>query len=254
VYFERPSGRHRLGSEEWDTAAGDLLLIAPGEIHGWDTRTANRPPAVWIVRFAANALAPSRPEAVSVFHLARDPLLFPFLRASQGVSGRHWVPREERAAWGARLRALQEELSASRPGHQEASRAYLTLLLVAAARLAPTDRHPGRDQPLLARVFAVIEARYRTPISLADVARAVGRSPGYLTRQVRRLTGRTVLEWITERRMAEVRRLLLETDLAVERIAEQISYTDPTYLIRRFRRLHGTTPAAWRRARRGGVG
>ena len=35
-------------------------------------------------------------------------------------------------------------------------------------------------------------------------------SPGHLTTVVRRKTGRTVLEWIAERRMAEARRLLVE--------------------------------------------
>jgi AraC-like DNA-binding protein len=64
------------------------------------------------------------------------------------------------------------------------------------------------DEPLLAQVFGFIEERYRDRISLSDAARAVGLTPGHLTTVVRRKTGRTVGEWIAERRMAEARRLL----------------------------------------------
>jgi len=253
VYFAQPGGRHRLGAEAWNTAAGDLLLIAPGEIHGWDAQAGARPPEVWVVQFTVNALTPARREGASGFHLVRDPLLFPFVRASGGGSGRLRVREEDRPRWSEGLHMLWEELQVERPGHREAARAHLTLLLVEAARLAAAAGHAStRDRPLLAQVFDVIEARYHTPISLADVAAAVGRSPGYLTRQVRQMTGRTVLAWITERRMAEARRALLETDLPVERIATRVSYADPTYLIRQFRRLHGVTPAAWRRAHHSG--
>jgi AraC family transcriptional activator of pobA len=62
-----------------------------------------------------------------------------------------------------------------------------------------------KDEPLLAEVFGFIEARYQERISLRDVASAVTLSSAYLTTSVRRKTGRTVQEWITERRMAHGR-------------------------------------------------
>jgi AraC-like DNA-binding protein len=57
-------------------------------------------------------------------------------------------------------------------------------------------------------------------------------------------TGRTILEWISERRMAQARRLLVETDLAAEEIGHRVGYRDPGYFARSFRRSHGTTPDA----------
>ena len=50
--------------------------------------------------------------------------------------------------------------------------------------------------------------------------------------------------------MAEARRLLLHSDLAVEAIAERIGYADSTHFVRMFRREHRHTPAAWRAAHR----
>jgi len=87
-------------------------------------------------------------------------------------------------------------------------------------------------------------------ISLKDVARAVSLSPGHLTTVLRRKTGRTVQEWIAERRMVEARRLLVETDLSVEEVGRRVGYGDAGYFVRSFRRAHGATPLGWRRAGR----
>ena len=133
-------------------------------------------------------------------------------------------------------------------GYADAARAHLTLLLVHLGRLhwdAPAERG---IEPLLAAVFDVIEARSHEPISLRDVADAVGLTTGHLTTVVGRRTGRTVQQWITERRMREARRLLADTDLAVGEIAHRVGYREAGYFVRRFRAAHGVPPAAWRRA------
>jgi transcriptional regulator GlxA family with amidase domain len=178
------------------------------------------------------------------------PLLFPFVGGSAGGAQHLKVPVEERPAWSARIASLELELVGRRDGYREAALAQLTLLLVEVSRLATDIVGDLRlnDEPLLAEVFAVIEQRYHEPISLKDVARTVGLTPGHLTTAVRRKTARTVGEWITERRMAEARRLLVQTDLAVNEVGRRTGYVDPAYFVRSFRRVHNTTPLRWRRA------
>jgi AraC-like DNA-binding protein len=123
-------------------------------------------------------------------------------------------------------------------------------LLVQVSRLAADVVGDLRmnEEPLLAEVFAVIERRYPEPLSLRDVARAVNLSPGHLATTVRRRTGRTVLEWITERRMVQARRLLVGTARPVGEIAREVGYPDAGYFTRLFTRTHGTTPTRWRTA------
>jgi AraC-like DNA-binding protein len=147
---------------------------------------------------------------------------------------------------------LAEEVTVPRLGHREAVRAYLTVLLVDVARLAQDavgHLHAWND-PVLQQVFAFIEEHYREPISLRDVAAAVHLSPGHVTTVTGRRTGRTVGDWITERRMAEARRLLAETDDSAEVIASRVGYKEPAYFNRRFRAAHGLAPGGWRRANR----
>jgi AraC family transcriptional regulator, transcriptional activator of pobA len=162
------------------------------------------------------------------------------------------VPVTQRSSWSERFCALNLELRRKQDGYREAVLAHLKLLLVDVGRLASDVVGDLRlkDEPLLAEVFGFIEKSYSEPISLEDVAKAVSLSPGYLTTVVRRKTGRTVLEWIVERRMAEARRLLVQTDLAVEEVSRRVGYGDTGYFVRSFRRIHSVTPLGWRRAGR----
>lgn len=104
--------------------------------------------------------------------------------------------------------------------------------------------------PLLSQIFEFIETNYHQSISLCDVATAIGYSPAYLTNLVRRHTGQPVNHWIIERRMAEARALLIETNQSVHEIAETVGYQNEGHFFRQFRQHHKTTPQVWRKAQR----
>jgi AraC family transcriptional regulator, transcriptional activator of pobA len=144
--------------------------------------------------------------------------------------------------------SIETELAGRQEGYRQAALAQLTLLLIDIARLAGDVvgdlRRSG--EPLLAEVFTVIEGRLTEPLSLRDVAHELGMTPGHLTTVVRRRTGRTVQEWIIERRMAEARSLLSDTELTVSEIAGRVGMSDPGYFSRLFRRTHGASPRQWR--------
>lgn len=248
VYFQTASGLLRTGRQAWPIEAGDLFVIAPGDvmgrIHATDVVSANG----WGVFFTADALGPDVPGA----HLAwrTHPLLFPFVRGGAIGALRLRVPEPDRPEWVARIRALHNELAQRRDGYREASLAHLVLLLVGVSRLAVDvvgDLRENRE-PLLAEVFEVIERRYPQPLSLRDVAAAVNISPGHLTSTVRRQTGRTVQQWITERRMVQARRLLVATELPIGEVGRRVGFPDAGYFARTFGKMHGISPVRWRRA------
>jgi len=251
AYFERGGGSVRLGEREWLVEAGGAYVIAPGEVVGvGDDASGFHEAEGWTVFFPPEVLGPQTPGAYLSWRA--HPLLFPFVRGAAGGAQRLRVPPGERTSWSERFSALDLELHCRRDGYREAVLAYLMLLLVGVSRLAADVVGDLRlkDEPLLAEVFGFIEERYGERVSLKDVARAVGLTPGHLTTVVRRKTGRTVGEWIAERRMAEARRLLVETDLSVEEVGRKVGYGDPGYFVRSFRRAHGATPLGWRRAGR----
>ncbi|OZM82865.1 AraC family transcriptional regulator [Pseudonocardia sp. MH-G8] len=250
VYFEQDGGCLRVDEREWSPVAGDVFVVAPGEVVVVDQAGGLAAADGWAVFFPPDVVGAADPGAFLSWR--SHPLLFPFVRGVAGGVQRLHVPPAGRAAFSERLAALDSELRERRDGSNEAAVAHLTLLLVAVSRLA-TDVLDGfvlRDEPLLAAVFDVIEERFRGTLTLADVAAQVGLTPGHLTTVVGRKTGRTVQQWITERRMVEARRLLAETDLTAEAVGARVGYRDPGYFARRFRRAHGAAPLEWRRAGR----
>lgn len=176
------------------------------------------------------------------------PLLFPFVHGQSSGLLQLKVPQERQPVWATVIDSIEAELAGRQEGYRQAALALLTLLLIDIARLAVDVvgdlRRSG--EPLLAEVFTVIDRRLGEPLSLRDVARELGITPGHLTTVVRRRTGRTVQEWIIERRMAEARSLLSDTELPVGEIARRIGMSDPGYFSRMFRRTHGTSPREWR--------
>ena len=252
VFFEHGGGELRVDGRSWSVATGDVFVVAPGEVvvPEWNHRVAGA--AAWAVHFPPDAVEQRNPGTLGSWRA--HPLLFPFVGHRAGGTQRLHVAEPDRPAWTRRFAELDRELRERREGYADAALATLTLLLVDLSRLAADV--PGhlrlQDEPLLAAVFDVIEERYSEPISLRDVADAVGMSAGHLTTVVGRRTGRTVQQWITERRMTETRRLLTDTDLTIQAVATRVGYRDAGYLIRRFRAAHGVAPQEWRRGGRTG--
>ena len=248
AYFEHGGGSLGIGERRWPLHAGDAFVIAPGEV----VRPRHQHPTTsgWCLFFPPELIA-SDALGGSLGWRAH-PLLFPFVGRAAGGAQRLQVPPSARDAWCQHVAAIERELDQPRDGSSVAALAHVTLLLVSAARISidvGSDLR-FRSEPLLAAVFEFIEQHYREPISLASVATAVGLTPGHLTTVVRRKTGRTVQRWITERRMAEARRLLRETNLTVGTVAESVGYRQTSHFIKHFRRDHSYTPANWRRQAR----
>ncbi|HYZ67005.1 MAG TPA: AraC family transcriptional regulator [Mycobacterium sp.] len=178
----------------------------------------------------------------------RHPLLFPFVHGQSSGLLQLTVPVARQPVWDNAIESIEAELAAREEGYRQAVLAHLSLLLIDVARLAGDVvgdlRRSG--EPLLAEVFTVIDRHLGQLLSLRDVARELGMTPGHLTTVVRRRTGRTVQEWIIERRMAEARNLLSDTELSVAEIARRVGISDPGYFSRQFRRTHGASPREWR--------
>ncbi|EGD56763.1 AraC family transcriptional regulator [Gordonia neofelifaecis] len=247
AYFEAGGGALRLGDRRERIGAGCGYLIRPGEVIAAEDAAALAGAGGWGLYFTpevlgATDLADGGP-ADRRLRWRIHPLLRAF--ADDGPSG-FVVPREDRRLWAGYLGTIEREMHERPAGYQYSVPAVLVLLLVAVSRLRAAAATPGRSDSLVDAVLDVIEQRYRGPYSLVDVAGELSFSPGHLTTEMRERTGRTVQEWITERRLIDARRLLAETDLPVAEIGRRCGYEDPGYFARVFRKVHGVPPRDWR--------
>lgn len=102
--------------------------------------------------------------------------------------------------------------------------------------------------PLVARAARLIRENAGAGISVEQLCRRLNASRSTLDRRVRAALGRSPKEEITRIRFREVERLLRETDLTMETIAEQTGFTHSHYLQAAFKQRHGRTPGQFRRA------
>ncbi|MCP2252233.1 AraC-type DNA-binding protein [Prauserella aidingensis] len=244
TYVERDVGAIEVDGVVRPLRTGEVLALAPGRAVTPVAGSAPADGSAWSVSFTPDAV----PALASVSPLtwSGHPLLALFTPDAPTAL----VPERDRDRWSRHLAELAAELAAPEClGAREAVTSLLTQVLIDAARLAPPQ--PDTRDALVERVFDRIEQTFREPVSAADVASALGYTPGHLTTLMRERTGRPLLEWITERRLTEVRRMLRETDLPLGVVAARTGLRDASYLVRRFRQRYGITPQRWRESQTG---
>jgi AraC-like DNA-binding protein len=247
IYVEKGEGFYQNNHRTISVTSGDLFLIAPNEsydIQGLETTER------WIVFFDSSNFGLDEATNPVLLKLNNELPLLLFLTSKHSEMRHFHVSSADRDRWLIRLRQLEGELCDRRLGFVDMAQSLLMMIIIEFIRLAKPQlkNYSLQWQPLLVEVFRFIEANYREPISLCDVAKAVGRSSAYLTDLVRRETGKTVLSWIVECRMANACRLLIYTDRSVTDISEAVGYLDRRHFSRQFLQFHQTPPEAWRRA------
>ncbi|MEZ4453040.1 MAG: AraC family transcriptional regulator [Nannocystaceae bacterium] len=130
---------------------------------------------------------------------------------------------------------------------EEALLALLTHLAPDLPSLAPARRGSRVD---LARVRALLDARFAESHSLTDLAERAGMHPVSLVRLFREEYGLPPRAYLIERRVEEAQRLLAQNVPAAE-VAGQVGFFDQSHLHRHFKRRVGLTPREY--ARREGV-
>jgi AraC family transcriptional regulator, transcriptional activator FtrA len=107
-----------------------------------------------------------------------------------------------------------------------------------------------RDTVLQATQRWVLE-RLAEPLTVDAMARHANTSARHFTRRFQAEFGITPLRWLLQERVRLAQRLLEQTDLAVQRIAERTGFGSAVALRRHFVEVVGTTPRDYRQTFRG---
>lgn len=124
------------------------------------------------------------------------------------------------------------------------------------AQAGPSPALPLSEGPLfqgellpdyIVRAKQYLLEHYSRPLSLREVARHVGVSPGYLSAQFSRWCGQSFVEHLTQLRLKKAKELLAQTSLPVQTIVEMVGYNDPCYFSKVFRKATGQSPGSYRK-------
>jgi AraC-like DNA-binding protein len=84
------------------------------------------------------------------------------------------------------------------------------------------------------------------PLSLKMVGDAIHISSGYLSRIFSTLAAQTFCDYINEEKIAFSRKLLSQTSLSIDEIAERCGFNTPNYFATVFKKYMGQSPVAYR--------
>lgn len=98
---------------------------------------------------------------------------------------------------------------------------------------------------LTGAVLGYIEEHYRNG-SLSELAELLKYDVYWLSREIKKYTGKTYKELLQEKRMNQARYLLAHTKLSVNQIIALVGYENNSYFYRKFREKYGETPKDYR--------
>ncbi len=101
---------------------------------------------------------------------------------------------------------------------------------------------------LVRKYSVLVEQDFRSPNSVSHYAKILGVTPTHLTRACKETCGRTASEFLSNRKVAEARRLLADTKTPVKDIAQDLGFTSPAYFTRAFSTKTGMSPLVFRRS------
>ncbi|WP_158639224.1 AraC family transcriptional regulator [Elioraea rosea] len=102
----------------------------------------------------------------------------------------------------------------------------------------------------LRAVRSLVEDNLADALTLELLAGAAGMSRFHFARAFRAATGMTPYRYVTQRRIARARALLVAGELPVADIALAVGFTTASHFARAFRQATGESPTAYRRHRR----
>ena len=86
----------------------------------------------------------------------------------------------------------------------------------------------------------------QTTLKLNEVAQAIGMSPNYFSGLFSQEMKMTFVEYVTDKRMEQAKRLLRESDQSTSQIAAAVGYKDAHYFSFVFKKTMGSSPRDWR--------
>ncbi len=84
-------------------------------------------------------------------------------------------------------------------------------------------------------------------LSIDDIARLTNYSKAYIFKQFKKATGKGVIEYFTELKIKEAKKMLLKGEFTIREISEKLSFDTPNYFSKVFKKFTKLTPTTYKK-------
>ncbi len=102
------------------------------------------------------------------------------------------------------------------------------------------------NNPAIEKACKFIDINYKNDITLEETASHCRLSSFYFSKLFKKRKKLTFIDYLTNRRIEEADKLLLETSLSIKEISREVGYNDPNYFTRVFKKVHSSSPTSFR--------
>jgi len=126
----------------------------------------------------------------------------------------------------------------------------LRLMARSLAACAAAHREPAEQEGAFERMALAIAREYARPVKVREITTAAGFSESHGMRLFKRVSGMSIVDYLTRIRISMAQRLLVTTDLKISEVACQSGFNTVCRFYIAFRQLCGQTPRKYRLAMR----
>lgn len=230
----------KINGRDYLLRAGSLLLLPPNQLMELERRSEDFTRRTIIFSLDLLLEFPS-PMDVDIINMARHR---PVLHLS--------MPQMEHLL--EYYKFLEREYEAVDAPYREAiSKTILNAMMLEVVGLyqtisdAAADGRKQRQEQLSDDFFLLLAHYYKKERSVTFYAEKMNRTPKYLSGEIKRITGRSMLEWINEVILIEMKLLLKTTDRTILQLSEELNFSSPSVFVQFFKHHTGMTPLKYRK-------
>ncbi len=125
------------------------------------------------------------------------------------------------------------------------SHRYLTdLIALCIGEIGNTDFSSGAEK--IQNIQNYLDTHFAEKVTLDDLAAQFFISKFHLAREFKKLTGTTIGNYLTARRISHAKKQLRFTNLSLDAIARECGLSDTSYFVKVFKNAEGMTPGEYR--------
>ena len=130
----------------------------------------------------------------------------------------------------------------------EKTASFAKIMTICAEYMTLINALPGNKPSTAELTRLYVYENFREKITMKDICAALGRTKSAICPAFKEKYGVTVMDYLTELRIEEAKKMLSETDMTVSEISDEIGFSDTSYFSKVFFKAVGKSPSHYRRS------
>lgn len=231
-------GIHSIDFVDYEVEPCTVFFLTPGQVHYWDLEPGTRGYSIF---FETSFFSLDQP--------LRKLKQFPFFHGANAPYLRLDCDQHEFVS--SLIGQMQQELDQEQDRYEDVLRSFLEIFLIKLSRFYHSSSDEAYSSPYLlqqvSRYENLVEEYFIQYKSVQDYADMMAVTAKNLNAICKKAIGKTAGSIIKERVMLEAKRLLMHSELSVNKIVAELNFKDPSYFVRFFRKNEGITPEQFRK-------